>query len=111
MPLSASNITHQAPGTSGATTATSHTITFGWTATAGRTLLLWVGSTAVISTPSGWTADKNQTNNDDHRAFRKTAAGGETGVTVTLSTSRTAAWVVMEVTGLASTQPDVAPAS
>jgi len=108
--LGPSNLVQAATGTTGGAQVTGFTATWA-AAAAGNTLILIVGASATVATPSGWTLDQAEVDNDGHYVFRKTAAGGETSQAVTLGATRQAAWVLIEVSGLDATQPDVAPAS
>jgi hypothetical protein len=82
---------------------TTHTINLQSTATAGTTLIALVTSTALISTPSGWTKIQGNLNGLDMGAFRKTSVGTETSVTFTISAARGLNAVIYEFNDLGST--------
>lgn len=79
--------------------STSHTLTFGWTAVAGRLLVVWaaVGQNSVPSAPSGWFQFGGTTNATAGFAgfYFKIAAGTETNFVLTTS-NVAAALSVME---------------
>src|SRR5690606_27830854 len=79
--------------------------------TSGNTLLLAVSSDATVNTPSGWTKDREQVNNNGHYLFRKTAAGTEQTVAVAPTTGASTAWVYLELSGIAAEDPLAATTS
>lgn len=79
----------------------------GGAASSGDLLLVAIGSNTVVSTPSGYAADVSDVNASGTYIFRKVAAGGETGVTVTTSGDHPTALGFLRYTGGASTPFDV----
>lgn len=92
-------------GNTGTTTPSSLDATLPGAPTSGNTLLLAVSSDATVATPSGWTKDREQVNNNGHYLFRKVATGAETSVTVTPSVGASTAWVYIELSGVATDDP------
>lgn len=93
-------ITNSAKGKS---TVASVTATLGFTATAGRVLVLTlVSDTTISGTPSGWTQPSGgaQVAAAGHYLYYKVAAGGETTASYTLSGAHASAWQVLEISGL-----------
>lgn len=62
---------------------TSHALTFGFTATAGSLLVLFVGGSVTHSIASGWTERFQPVESSELSLFTRNAVGGETSVTVT----------------------------
>jgi hypothetical protein len=78
---------------------TSHTLDWSgaFTATAGRLLVLIVAGPVTTTTPAGWTLHKSAINLDGLYVFVKTAAGGETSVSVTHNSSNfPVQWVIYQ---------------
>lgn len=99
-------LTNSAEGT--ASTA-SVNASFGFTATAGRLLVLTVGSDDYNSgNPSGYTASTGfeQETNLGSYVWWKVAAGGETSVTYTLAGAAGSAWTVTEYDNVTATPYD-----
>jgi hypothetical protein len=87
------------------------TLTATWdrseTSTAGHLLLASASSDATITTPSGWTLVGSVVNFTGHYLWSKIAAGGETGLTITLGATTTAELYIEELAGVAGTPLDV----
>lgn len=89
---------------------TSHTANFGFTAVAGRTLVLLAGTPhstySLNNTPSGWV--RQHTGQGGTRTFGsavywKISDGTETSVTYTTSNSMVSRWIILEIDGLETT--------
>lgn len=95
-------------GSTGTGTAASITVSLpSATLSSGSTLFLLISTDFTMSTPSGWTLDRSQVNNNGHYHFRKAASGGENSWNVTLgNASAIAAWIVREARGLQSSPVD-----
>jgi hypothetical protein len=77
--------------------ASSHTVTFGWTATLNRLLIACLNLDNVISTiDAGWTQAANAANFTAAYIYYKIAAGTETSLTFTMSGANPAQAVVFE---------------
>ena len=74
--------TNNSGGTSARNGTTSRSIPFGFTATAGRELVVIVAG-SVTNTVSGWTERLQPLGSGELSVFTKTAAGGETSISVT----------------------------
>lgn len=97
---------NSATGTSSVATTTA---TFGFTATAGRLLVLVVGSDDYkTGNPSGWTLSTgcSQETYLGHYLFWKIAAGTETNVQYTIGSASKSAWIVLEFDNIDSTPLD-----
>lgn len=83
---------------SGNSSLASVTATFGFTATAGRLLVMSVFSETTMSTPAGWTVPTgcSQVSARGHYLLYKIAAGGETSVALTMGSADAMAWVLCE---------------
>lgn len=87
-------------GNTGITTPTSLSASLGGTPSSGNKLILLVSSDATVSTPSGWTLDRSQVNNNGHYLFSKTSSGTETLVTVNPTVGASTSWVYLEYSGV-----------
>jgi len=81
------------------TTPASVSVNLGLAATAGTTLLVAVNSDATVNTPSGWTLVVSSIHFAGCYLFAKIAAGGETGVTATPTSSASTCVGIAEVSG------------
>lgn len=91
--------------------ATNHTISFGFTAAAGRTLICLFGNSAGSATFSGLSSGWNiiqvatGTRSLSPALAYKVAAGGETSLAVTLNTAGVLDFIVLEYSGLDTSSP------
>jgi len=97
------------------TPAASHTISLTNPAVAGREIIVAYSTTGGVSPqniPTGFTEPANgrAEASTGHYFWHKTAIGGEQTITVNQGVSSTAAWVVMEVSGISGLGSQVASA-
>lgn len=98
-------VVQYASGSTGSTVApTTITPAFSAASTTGNTLLLIIGSDAIVATPSGWTLDQSQVNNDGHYVYHRTSAGQTSFAGVTIASA--SAWALLEISGTSTGTPD-----
>jgi hypothetical protein len=96
----------ESSGTSGATAPASYPVTLPGGTTSGSLVVIVVASDATVTTPAGFNLDKSQVNSNGHYVFSKVTAGGETGWTVSPTSSAAGCWYVAEISGLTATSLD-----
>jgi hypothetical protein len=89
---------------SGGFSGTSGSATLGAGTTAGNTLILVIGSTSSINTPSGFTRDTAAAAGTSS-IWRKTAVDAETSWTITAASTRDITWDIFEVEGIDNASP------
>ena len=88
------------PGTSGAGTADTYTVTLGSDTTSGNEVIITVSSDATVATPTGFTVDRSQVNNNGHYVFRKSTSGETASWVIDPGGSSATTWNAYEVSGL-----------
>jgi len=104
----AASIVQETFASSGSTTADTYTVTLSSDTAADNQLFIVVSSRATVATPSGFTLDKSQVNNNAHYVFRKTSVAETSSWTIDPGGSNQTAWWVAEISGLDTSPFDVA---
>lgn len=105
-PSSGIHPVQSASGNTGASAPASFNAAFSGASATGNMLLLAVCSDATVNTPSGWTLDRSEVDQNGLYLYRKTSAG-ETSVTVTPTVSAASSWVILEYSGAAGSPLNV----
>ncbi len=102
----AAAIVQQASGNSGAGTADTYDVTLPSDTAADNQLVIIVSSDATVATPSGFTLDRSQVNNNGHYHFRKVSVAETASWTIDPGGSSSTSWWVAEISGLEASPVD-----